>query len=185
MSRIGKNPISVPAGVTVTVSNENLVTVKGPKGELTQQVDAEISVKQEDNVLTVSRPTDQKRHKALHGLYRSLINNMVIGVTEGFGPLTLLLTAFAYPTVIMLCFTIYKWYDDQWKISLWVKIAGSITCALIITFFAAIALLIEPWEIGGTLLVVFVLSIISFFVIPSLSKKYPLLVKFLSIFVFL
>ncbi|MDQ8054162.1 MAG: 50S ribosomal protein L6 [Pedobacter sp.] len=84
MSRIGKNPINVPAGVTVTVSNENLVTVKGPKGELSQQVDAELSVKQEDNILTVSRPTDQKRHKALHGLYRSLINNMVVGVTEGY-----------------------------------------------------------------------------------------------------
>lgn len=84
MSRIGKNPINVPAGVTVTVSNDNLVTVKGPKGELSQQVDAEIIVKQEDAVLTVSRPTDQKRHKALHGLYRSLINNMVVGVTEGY-----------------------------------------------------------------------------------------------------
>jgi large subunit ribosomal protein L6 len=84
MSRIGKNPISVPAGVTITITNENLVTVKGPKGELTQQVDPEIIVKQEDNVLTVSRPTEQKRHKALHGLYRSLINNMVVGVTEGY-----------------------------------------------------------------------------------------------------
>jgi large subunit ribosomal protein L6 len=84
MSRIGKNPINVPAGVTITVSNDNLVTVKGPKGELTQQVDTDIAVKQEDNILTVSRPTEQKRHKALHGLYRSLINNMVVGVTEGY-----------------------------------------------------------------------------------------------------
>ncbi|MFD0939643.1 50S ribosomal protein L6 [Pedobacter boryungensis] len=84
MSRIGKNPINVPAGVTITVSNDNLVTVKGPKGELSQQVDTDIIVKQEDNVLTVSRPTEQKRHKALHGLYRSLINNMVVGVTEGY-----------------------------------------------------------------------------------------------------
>ncbi|MBB2146992.1 50S ribosomal protein L6 [Pedobacter sp. LMG 31464] len=84
MSRIGKNPINIPAGVTITVSNDNLVTVKGPKGELSQQVDTDIIVKQEDNVLTVSRPTEQKRHKALHGLYRSLINNMVVGVTEGY-----------------------------------------------------------------------------------------------------
>lgn len=84
MSRIGKNPINVPAGVTVTVSKENLVTVKGPKGELSQQVDADIAVTQEDGVLTVTRPTEQKRHKALHGLYRSLINNMVVGVTDGY-----------------------------------------------------------------------------------------------------
>ena len=84
MSRIGKNPINVPAGVTITVSKENLVIVKGPKGELSQQVDADITVSQEDGVLTVARPTEQKRHKALHGLYRSLINNMVVGVTDGF-----------------------------------------------------------------------------------------------------
>ncbi|RZK53364.1 50S ribosomal protein L6 [Pedobacter frigiditerrae] len=84
MSRIGKNPINVPAGVTITVSKENLVTVKGPKGELTQAVDADIILTQEDGVFTVSRPTEQKRHKALHGLYRSLINNMVVGVTDGF-----------------------------------------------------------------------------------------------------
>jgi large subunit ribosomal protein L6 len=84
MSRIGKNPINVPAGVTVTVSKENLVTVKGPKGELSQQVDADIAVTQEEGVLTVTRPTEQKRHKALHGLYRSLINNMVVGVTDGY-----------------------------------------------------------------------------------------------------
>jgi len=84
MSRIGKNPINVPAGVSITVSNDNVVTVKGPKGELTQAVDADIIITQEEGVLTVSRPTEQKRHKALHGLYRSLINNMVIGVTEGY-----------------------------------------------------------------------------------------------------
>ena len=84
MSRIGKNPINVPAGVTITVSKDNLVIVKGPKGELSQQVDADIAVAQEDGVLTVTRPTEQKRHKALHGLYRSLINNMVVGVTDGF-----------------------------------------------------------------------------------------------------
>jgi large subunit ribosomal protein L6 len=84
MSRIGKAPISIPAGVTITVSNENLVTVTGPKGSLTQAVDSEITVSQEEGTLTVQRPTEQKRHKALHGLYRSLINNMVIGVTEGY-----------------------------------------------------------------------------------------------------
>jgi len=84
MSRIGKNPINIPAGVTITVANDNVVTVKGPKGELTQAVDADIEVKQEENVLTVVRSSDQKRQKALHGLYRSLINNMVVGVTEGY-----------------------------------------------------------------------------------------------------
>ncbi|MCX2478973.1 50S ribosomal protein L6 [Pedobacter sp. MC2016-15] len=84
MSRIGKAPINVPAGVTITVDAANVVTVKGPKGELQQAVDSEITVSQEDGVLTVLRPTEQKRHKALHGLYRSLINNMVVGVTEGY-----------------------------------------------------------------------------------------------------
>lgn len=84
MSRIGKAPIAIPAGVTITVSDKNLVTIKGPKGELTQQVDTDITVTQEDGQLLVKRPTDQKRHKALHGLYRSLLNNMVVGVTEGY-----------------------------------------------------------------------------------------------------
>lgn len=84
MSRIGKAPINIPAGVTVTVSETNVVTVKGPKGELSQNVDADIKISQEDGILTVVRPSEQKRHKALHGLYRSLINNMVIGVTEGY-----------------------------------------------------------------------------------------------------
>jgi len=84
MSRIGKAPIAIPAGVTITVSDKNLVSVKGPKGELTQQVDRDIKVEQEDGQLVVKRPTDQKRHKALHGLYRSLLNNMVVGVTEGY-----------------------------------------------------------------------------------------------------
>jgi large subunit ribosomal protein L6 len=84
MSRIGKAPINIPSGVTITVDNNNLVTVKGPKGELTQLVDKDITISQEEGVLTVKRPTDQKRHRALHGLYRSLINNMVIGVTEGY-----------------------------------------------------------------------------------------------------
>lgn len=84
MSRIGKAPISIPAGVTISVSDKNFVTVKGPKGELTQDVNTDIKLIQEDGILTVERPSEQKRHKALHGLYRSLINNMVIGVTEGY-----------------------------------------------------------------------------------------------------
>jgi large subunit ribosomal protein L6 len=84
MSRIGKLPITVPAGVTVTVDESNLVTVKGPKGTLTQQVNPIITVKQEGNVLTLERPTDAKPHKAMHGLYRALVHNMVIGVTDGF-----------------------------------------------------------------------------------------------------
>ena len=84
MSRIGKAPIAIPSGVTISISADNLVTVKGPKGQLQQNVDSEISISQEDGSLTVTRPSDQKRHKALHGLYRSLINNMVVGVTEGY-----------------------------------------------------------------------------------------------------
>ena len=84
MSRIGKAPIAIPSGVSITVSDKNLLTVKGPKGELTQQVDSDITVKEEDGQIVVTRPTEQKKHKALHGLYRALINNMVVGVTEGY-----------------------------------------------------------------------------------------------------
>jgi large subunit ribosomal protein L6 len=84
MSRIGKAPISIPSGVTFSVSDANLVTVKGPKGELTQQVNPDLKIELKDNVITLSRPTEQQRHKAMHGLYRSLINNMVIGVSEGY-----------------------------------------------------------------------------------------------------
>jgi large subunit ribosomal protein L6 len=84
MSRIGKKIITLPAGVSVDVSAGNLVTVKGPKGTLSQQIDVDMEVSIEDGVLTVKRPTEQKRHKAMHGLYRSLINNMVVGVSEGF-----------------------------------------------------------------------------------------------------
>jgi large subunit ribosomal protein L6 len=84
MSRVGKAPIALPAGVTVTVSAENVVTVKGPKGQLEQAVDSDITIAQEDGNLLVQRPSEQKRHKALHGLYRALLNNMVVGVTEGY-----------------------------------------------------------------------------------------------------
>ena len=84
MSRIGKAPIAIPSGVSVTVSDKNLVTVKGPKGELTQQVDRDITVSQEEGNIVVSRSTEQKKHKALHGLYRALLSNMVVGVTEGY-----------------------------------------------------------------------------------------------------
>ena len=84
MSRIGKLPITVPAGVTVTVDANNLVTVKGPKTTLSQQVNLAITVKQEGNILTLERPSDSKPHKAMHGLYRALIHNMVVGVTDGF-----------------------------------------------------------------------------------------------------
>ena len=84
MSRIGKLPITIPEGVNIAISKSNLVTVKGPKGELFQQVDPDLTIKIEDQVLTVSRPTEQKRHKAMHGLYRTLISNMVIGVSVGY-----------------------------------------------------------------------------------------------------
>ena len=84
MSRIGKLPITIPAGVKVEVSSENLVTVKGPKGELSQQMNPDIKVNIENSVLSVIRPTDEKEHRALHGLYRALIHNMVVGVSEGY-----------------------------------------------------------------------------------------------------
>jgi len=84
MSRIGKLPIAVPAGVAISVEKDNVVTVKGPKGTLSTQVDRDINVALEDGTLLVTRPTEQKRHKAMHGLYRSLINNMVEGVSNGF-----------------------------------------------------------------------------------------------------
>ncbi len=83
MSRIGKLPISIPAGVTVTVQ-DSVVTVKGPKGTLTQDINPNISIEIEGNTLTVVRPDDEKQNRANHGLYRSLINNMVIGVSEGY-----------------------------------------------------------------------------------------------------
>ncbi len=84
MSRIGKKPVEIPAGVTVTVGSDNVVTVKGPKGELKQNVDRDINIAVEGNVVNVGRPTDQIRHRAMHGLYRSLISNMVQGTTEGY-----------------------------------------------------------------------------------------------------
>jgi large subunit ribosomal protein L6 len=84
MSRIGKLPISLPAKVEISVASDNTVTVKGPKGSLSQKVDPDIKVGVEDGTLTVTRPTDQKRHRAMHGLYRALINNMVVGVSEGY-----------------------------------------------------------------------------------------------------
>ena len=84
MSRIGKLPISLPDNVQIEVSNDNNVTVKGPKGTLVVPVDRDISVATEDGQLLVTRPTEQKRHKAMHGLYRALINNMVTGVSAGF-----------------------------------------------------------------------------------------------------
>ena len=83
MSRIGKSIIEIPAGVTVTV-NENVVTVKGPKGELSQEITDGITLEQNDGVITVNRPSEAKNHKALHGLYRALINNMVVGTSTGF-----------------------------------------------------------------------------------------------------
>ena len=83
MSRIGKAPIEIPAGVTVKVEN-NVVTVKGPKGELAQSINPDLELKVEDGVLTLARPTDNREHRAQHGLYRALINNMVVGVSTGY-----------------------------------------------------------------------------------------------------
>lgn len=84
MSRIGKKPIEITAGVTISVGSDNVVTVKGPKGQLTEAIDRDIKIEIVDNIVNVVRPTDQIRHRAMHGLYRSLISNMVKGVTEGF-----------------------------------------------------------------------------------------------------
>jgi large subunit ribosomal protein L6 len=83
MSRIGKLPIQIPAGVTIT-TKDDVVTVKGPKGELSQQINPDIKLTIEDGVLTLSRPSDERMHRAQHGLYRALINNMVTGVSEGY-----------------------------------------------------------------------------------------------------
>ena len=84
MSRIGKKPVVIPAGVTVNVAEGNVVTVKGPKGELTNTFNADMIINVEGNVLTVSRPSDEANHRALHGLTRTLISNMVEGVDKGF-----------------------------------------------------------------------------------------------------
>ena len=84
MSRIGKQPVVFPAGVTVTVGSDNVITVKGPKGELKQAIDRDITVEVKDSNVVISRPTDQIRHRALHGLYRSLVSNLVKGVTDGY-----------------------------------------------------------------------------------------------------
>ena len=84
MSRIGKAPIAVPSGVTVTVGNDNVITVKGPKGELKQNIDRDIKVEVKDGQILITRPTDQIRHRALHGLSRALVANLVKGVTDGF-----------------------------------------------------------------------------------------------------
>jgi large subunit ribosomal protein L6 len=84
MSRIGKLPVNLPSGVTITVSDDNVVSVKGPLGTLSQQVDSDIKVEVENNELVLSRPNDEKRLKSLHGLYRALIANMVTGVSKGY-----------------------------------------------------------------------------------------------------
>lgn len=84
MSRIGLKPINLPSGVEIKIDANNFVEVKGPKGQLSQQIDKDMEIKIEDGVLTVARPTENKRHKSLHGLTRTLISNMVVGVTEGY-----------------------------------------------------------------------------------------------------
>jgi large subunit ribosomal protein L6 len=84
MSRIGKAPVAVPNGVTINIGKDNVVTIKGPKGELKEAIDRDITVESADGVVNLSRPTDQIRHRAMHGLYRALVANMVKGVTEGY-----------------------------------------------------------------------------------------------------
>ncbi len=118
MSRIGNAPVGIPSGVTIDVSGNNIITVKGAKGELSQKIDRDLAVEMEDGLLTVKRPTDQKRHKAMHGLYRSLIKNMVEGVSHGYtrkldligvgfrasnqGQLLELSIGYSHPVVMML-----------------------------------------------------------------------------------
>lgn len=118
MSRIGKMPVALPKGVTFSVSSTNEVTIKGPKGQLTQRVDPDITFKTEDGQIVVDRATNQKRHKAMHGLYRALLANMVKGVTDGYekklelvgvgfraavtGPLLELSVGFSHPVVFAL-----------------------------------------------------------------------------------
>ena len=84
MSRIGKKPITILSGVTISVDSDNVVNAKGSKGTLTQKIDSDMGISIEDGVLTVTRPSEQKRHKALHGLYRSLLSNLVVGVSDGY-----------------------------------------------------------------------------------------------------
>lgn len=84
MSRIGLKPINIPTGVEIKINDKNLVEVKGPKGQLSEQISSDMEIKIEDGVLTIARPTDNKKHKSLHGLSRTLIQNMIIGVTEGY-----------------------------------------------------------------------------------------------------
>ena len=84
MSRVGRLPIAIPAGVTVTVAEGNVVTVKGPKGQLVKAMDKDMNIAVEDNQVVVTRPSDVKEHRALHGLTRALINNMIIGVEKGY-----------------------------------------------------------------------------------------------------
>jgi len=84
MSRIGKLPVIVPAGVTVKLTDDNHLTVKGPKGELSRKLSKDMNIAQEDGQLVITRPNDLKRHKAFHGLTRTLVNNMIVGVTDGY-----------------------------------------------------------------------------------------------------
>lgn len=84
MSRIGLEPINIPNGVEIKVNDDNFVEVKGPKGQLSEQIDRDMEIKIEDNVLTIARPDDSKKHRSMHGLSRTLVDNMVVGVTEGY-----------------------------------------------------------------------------------------------------
>lgn len=84
MSRIGRTPITVPAGIDVKIDDGNLVTVKGPLGTLTQQLNGEMNLNRDGDIINITRPTDEKEHRALHGLTRTLLNNMIVGVKDGF-----------------------------------------------------------------------------------------------------
>ena len=103
MSRIGRMPITVPAGVTVTVSETNYVTVKGPKGTLEQQLSGRMTITQEGNVIVVTRPTDEKEDRSAHGLTRALLNNMVVGVTTGYSK-KLEVVGVGYKVVFTYCY---------------------------------------------------------------------------------
>ena len=107
MSRIGKQPITIPAGVTFNFSKEkNRVSVKGPKGELHQDIDPDFVIKQEGTTVTIERPTEQKRHKSMHGLYRALVANMVEGVSDGFKHQLELVGVGSKPTLRLTCWSL-------------------------------------------------------------------------------
>ena len=125
MSRIGNNPVSLPEGVSYTFDQSTgMMTVKGPKGELQQEINPDFKLSEEDGTLTVVRPSEQKRHKALHGLYRSLINNMVVGVSEGYVKELELVGVGSVPCEVTELFPMTEYF---YNLSLWCCISPKLS----------------------------------------------------------